>query len=212
MFPSANHSFSSSDSSNLQHGRLGGGPGQNQPPHQSSDGSMPYGEGYDAPQQPSDGAMGYGGQGSYEDCPKGEYGASMSQNENGQPQEPPKGPPWYRQGPGSQAIPQDQWNNLDSGGQAGTMGHDTGAQSYDQQGDIPPPPWYQQGPGSQAIPQDQWNNLDSGAQAGTMGHDTGAQSYDQQGDIPPPPWYQQGPGSQAIPQDQWNNLDSGAQA
>lgn len=122
---------------------------------------MPYGEGYDAPQQPSDGAMGYGGQGSYEDCPKGEYGASMSQNENGQPQEPPKGPPWYRQGPGSQAIPQDQWNNLDSGGQAGTMGHDTGAQSYDQQGDIPPPPWYQQGPGSQAIPKQAWTIIDS---------------------------------------------------
>jgi hypothetical protein len=59
---------------------LGGGPGQNQPPHQSSDGSMPHGEGYDASQQPNGGAMGYGGQGSYEGYPQGEYGASMSQN------------------------------------------------------------------------------------------------------------------------------------
>ena len=172
-------------------------------------------EGYDASQQPDGGAMGYGGQGSYEGYPGGECGASMSQNghspsqnENRQAQRPPEGPPWYQQGPGSQAIHQDQWNNLDSGTQAGTMEPDTAAESYDRQGDIPPPPWYQQRPGSQAIPQDQWNNLDSGAQAGTMGHDVGAESCDQQGDIPPPHGYPQGPGSQAIPKQVWTIIDS----
>ena len=129
---------------------------------------MPHMEGYDASQQPDGGAMGYGGQGSYEGYPGGECGASMSQNghspsqnENRQAQRPPEGPPWYQQGPGSQAIPQDQWNNLDSGAQAGTMGHDVGAESCDQQGDIPPPHGYPQGPGSQAIPKQVWTIIDS---------------------------------------------------
>src|SRR5579859_5944311 len=118
MFPSANHSFSSSDPSNLQHGMLSGGPGQSQPFHQNSDGSMLYGEEYDASQQPNGGVMGYGGQGSYEGYPQGypqgQYGASMSQNGYGPSQnenrqaQGPEGPPWYQQGPGSQAIPQDQ--------------------------------------------------------------------------------------------------------
>jgi hypothetical protein len=161
MFPSANHGFLSSDPSNSQHDTLGGGPRQNQPPHQSSDGSMPYGEGYDASQQPSGGAMGYSSQGSYEGHLQGEYGASMSQNENRQPRGPLQGPPWYRQGPGSQAIPQDQWNNIDSGVQSDTMGHDTGAESYDQQGDIPAPPGYPTGPGTEAISEQAWIIIDS---------------------------------------------------